>query len=175
MTTKRIVFRRSDGIVEIVVPGLRYMAKLMAEGKTEDEAVETIRDHAFSKLSERGLGPPLDAEIVEASQIPETKSGDRQFRDALEKPGLGLPSVNMIKARTIQAGRISNAHAAEIARLKIEERKERLDNNTTQADAHAATIIALEALDLNVLATQVANAANVAALKAIWPAQVPRP
>ncbi len=81
----------------------------------------------------------------------------------------------MPKARDIHADRMGVAHAAEIARLKIEERRERLKGNTSQADAHAATVTALEALNLNALATQIANAPNPTALSAIWPANVPRP
>ena len=77
-------------------------------------------------------------------------------------------------AREIHAGRIARAQVAEIARLKVEERKERLKGKTTQADAHAATIIALEALDLNVLATQISAAPNPTALNSIWPVGVPR-
>ncbi len=79
----------------------------------------------------------------------------------------------MPKARNIHAERMGAAQAAEIARLKVEERKERLKSNTAKADAHAATITALEALDLNVLATQIAAAPNPTALSAIWPADVP--
>jgi len=174
MTTKRIVYRRSDGIVEIVSPGLSRMAALMAEGKTEDEAIAIVQANAFSKLSDRGFGPPEDFEILEAAAIPETQPGNREFRDALEKPGMGPPVVNMPKARDIHGGRIASSQANEIARLKVEERKERLKGSTTQADQHAADIIALEALDLSTLATRIQAAAMPQALTAIWPVKVPR-
>ena len=173
MTTKRIVFRRSDGVVEIVNPNQFRMAELMAEGKTEDQALVVIQTNAFSKLSERGFGPAEDAEIMEAADIPQTQ-GSREFRNALEKPGMGVPVVNMTKAREIHADKIAVAQANEIARLKVEERKERLKANTVKADQHAADLIALEALDLNPLAIQIANAATPQALSAIWPAKVTR-
>ena len=113
-----------------------------------------------------------------AADIPEivadtTLLADRNFRVAWRRSG-SVVSVDMSLARDIHAGRIATAQVAEIARLKVEERKERLKGNTAQADAHAATVTALEALDLNVLAAQIANAPNPTALSAIWPANVPR-
>lgn len=174
MTTKRIVYRRSDGVVEVVVPGLQRMNQLTGFGLSEDEALDIVRTNALAGFAEQGFGLAQDVEIMEEALISQTRVGDRDFRNALEKPGLGPPTVNMPKAREIHADRIALTQATEIARLKIEERKERLKGNTAQADSHAATITALEALDLNVLATQIANAPNLTALSAIWPANVPR-
>ena len=95
------------------------------------------------------------------------------FKDGWRDDGVNI-TIDMPTARETHADHIAIAQAAEIARLKVEERKERLKSNTAQADDHAATVIALEALDLNVLATQIAAAPNTTALDAIWPAQVPR-
>ncbi len=162
MTTKRIVYSHPGGGVAVVCPAPNYIAQLMAEGKTEDEAIADVQ----------AKDVPFDAtniEVIEIALLP-----NREFRDAWEKMGIGTPVVNMPTAREIHAERIAIAQAAEIARLKVEERKERLKSNTTQADNHAATITALEALDLNVLATQIAAAANPTALSAIWPVLIPR-
>ena len=102
MTTKRIVFRRSDGVVEVVNPSTRRMAELMAEGKTEDQALAVIQANAESHMADRGLGPMEDAEVMEASQIPYYPKENRLFRNALEKLGMGAPTVNMPKARAIK-------------------------------------------------------------------------
>ncbi len=157
MTTKRIVYKRPDGGVSVVCPA----PNARNSGESETDFVARISAKVV----------PIDAaniEVMEASTLP-----GREFRNAWEKPGAGI-AVSMPKARDIHAEHMGRAHAAEISRLKVEERSERLKGNTTQADAHAATVTALEALDLNVLATQIAAVPNPAALSAIWPAQVPR-
>ena len=103
MTTKRIVFRRSDGVVEVVNPSTRRMAELVEdEGKTEDEALAVIQANAESHMADRGFGPMEDAEVMEATQIPYHPKENRMFRNALEKPGLGPPIVSMPKARVIK-------------------------------------------------------------------------
>lgn len=117
--------------------------------------------------------PTHQSQVTTTREIAETDIPNDFFQGAWRDDGLTL-STDMAKARDIHADRIAVAQAAEIARLKVEERKERLKSNTTKADDHAATIIALEALNLNVLATQIAVAPNPTALKAIWPAQVPK-
>lgn len=163
MTTKRIVYERPDGGVSIVCPAPRRIAELMASGMTEDEAVAVIQ----------AKDVPADAanvEVMDRTQIP----ASREFRNAWEKPGAGAPTIGMPKAREIHAQRIAVALTGEIARLKMEERNERLKGKTVQADQHAADAVALVALDVNVLATQVAGAPNPAALSAIWPELVPK-
>lgn len=163
MTTKRIVYSRPDGGISVVCPAPGRIAELMAEGMTEDAAIVAIQAKSV----------PADAiniEVMERALIPVS----REFRNAWQKPGLGAPVINMVKAREIHAERIAVAQAAEIARLKIEERKERLKGNTAQADAHAATVTTLEALNLNALASQIAVTPTPEALKAVWPAKVPR-
>lgn len=107
----------------------------------------------------------IDVTVVDSATLP------KSFRNAWRQSG-GVVNIDMPLAREIHAGRMGTAHAAEIALLKVAERKERLKSNTTKADAHAATIVALEALDLNVLATRIAAAPNPAALSAIWPVDV---
>ena len=164
MTTKRIVYSRPDGGVSVVCPAPAYIAQLMAGGATEDEAITAVQ----------AKDVPPDATNIEVMELASLPS-NREFRNAWEKPGAGVPTVAMSKARDIHAERMAHVQVAEIARLKVEERKERLNDNTAQADAHAATVIALEALDLNVLATQIAAAPNPTALAAVWPVLVPRP
>lgn len=95
------------------------------------------------------------------------------FKDAWRDDGINI-TINMPTAREIHAEHLANAQAAEIARLNVEERRERLKANIAQANQHAADQTALEALDLNVLATQIQTAPNPTALAAVWPAKVPR-
>ena len=197
MTTKRIVYSRPDGGVSVVCPAPRarlpgetddeFIARIRTENaplpeETEDEFIARIRaentplpaeteDEFVARI--RAKDVPSDAANIEVMEFASLPSS-REFRNAWEKPGFGAPTVNMPKARGIHAERIAVAQAAALARLKVEERKERLSSNTAKADEHAATITALEALDLNVLATQIANAPNPTALSAIWPANVPR-
>ncbi len=88
------------------------------------------------------------------------------FKDAWRDTGAEI-EIDMPTARLAHAERIAHAQTTEIARLKVAERASRLTGNTTQAEAQAATVVALEALDLNVLATRIAKAPNPTALKAI--------
>ncbi len=135
-------------------------------GETFEERDDAAAQHIIDNLM------PADALNIQVLDDPAFPT-DKTFRDAWEVSGATI-SVNMPKAREIHAERIAVAQAAEIARLKVEERKERLKGNTSQGDTHVADIVALEALDLNVLATQIANAPNPAALKAVWTALIPR-
>ena len=155
---KKILFTRPDGGASIVHPAPD--ARLDTE--TEDEFVARI---AISDVP----ADALNVQIIEQSEVPT----DRAYRNAWRQSA-GVISVDMPAAREIHAGRIAIAQVAEIARLKIEERKERLKGNTSLADSHAATVTALEALDLNTLATQIAAVPNPTALLAIWPADVPQ-
>ncbi len=150
----RIIFTRSNG--EITVRNL--LPGAMAQDFTN--AIQ----HAID--SGKAVDTPV---VVDQTDIP----ADRIFRNAWRRSG-GTVLVDMPLARDIHAGRIATAQVAEIARLKVEERKERLKGNMVKANAHAATVTALEALDLNVLAMQIANAPNPIALSAIWPANIPR-
>lgn len=132
MTTKRIVYRRSDGVVEVVNPAPQRMAELMAEGKTEDEALAVIQANAERHLPDRGFGPMEDPEVMEASQIPYHPKENRIFRDALEKPGMGPPIVNMSKAREIKTIILSVEHDKHMAAIREEiEKAEDLGQNTT--------------------------------------------
>ena len=153
----RIIYTRPDSGVSVVVPTAEFLSRFntLAEGMA---AVQT-----------QSVPPAaIDVRIIDDTTLP-----TRTFRNAWRQSGV-IVSVDMPLAREIHAGRIAQAQVAEIARLKVEERKERLKGNTAQADAHAATATALEALDLNVLATQIGAAPNPTALSAIWPANVPR-
>ena len=118
--------------------------------------------------------PADQAQVTSAREIDRADlPNNPEFKDAWEDDGQKI-AVNMPIAREIHANHIARALIAEIARLKVKEREERINGNTAQADTHASTITALEALNLNVLAMQIANASNPTALSAIWPANMPR-
>lgn len=174
MTTKRVIYRRSDGIVEVVVPGLQRMSELMTAGNSEDEAIAIIQSGALAGLAERGFGPAEDVEVMDEAQIPQTRVGDRAFRNALEKPGLGPPIVNITKAREIHAERVASALLFESRRLEDQEATARIAGRTADADKAASDAIAIGAVSLANLATQIAAAPNPTALSAIWPVNVPR-
>ena len=153
----RIVYTRPDGGMSVVNPAPEFLAKFttLLEGMAAIQAKSVPSD-------------ATDAQLIDSADV----LPDRTFRDAWRQSG-GLLAVDMSLAREIHAERIAAAQAAEIARLKVEERKERLKGNTAQANDHAATATALEALDLNALATRITNAPNVAVLKAVWPTRLP--
>ena len=157
---KRGVIVRNDGGISLL------------PWKTDADAAET-----FSRWQESARPEWLPATLESTEQTISDDEfgfhGSQAADNALEWDGAKIV-VNMPAARSVHAGRVAVAQAAEIARLKVEERAERLKSNTAKANAHAATITALEALDLNVLATQIGAAPNATALSAIWPVNVPR-
>lgn len=108
-------------------------------------------------------------------RIADVSIPDRTFRnawtDALAGPQI---DVDLMKARAIHVERIVGAQASEIARLQVSERRERLLGNAAKGAAHAANRAALEALDLNTLATRIQAAPNPTALASVWPALIPR-
>jgi hypothetical protein len=125
---------------------------------------------------DRQVGITAIREITE-DDVPDLNHPTRKwvvFKQAWVDKGSGPIDIDMPKARDIHAERIAVAQVAEIAYLKVEERKERLKGNTAQADDHAVVLTALEALDLNVLAIQIAAAPNPTALNTIWPVNIPR-
>ena len=155
---KRIVYTQPNGRVSLVNPAPEYVASF----ETEDEAMADL-------LIRDVPNDAVDAQIIDQTDVPT----NREFRNAW-KQSAGVFSVDMPQAREIHIEHILLAQNKEITRLKVEERRERLKNNTAKASDHAATIIALEALDFNVLATQITNADNPTALSAVWPALIPR-
>ena len=159
---KIAVFSFPSGRTGVLHASPRKMAELIAGGLTEEAAMQFLVDKDVQ-------ADATDVAIVDETSLPST----REFRNAWETVS-GAIEVNMPKARDIHGERMAVAHANEIAVLKVEERKERLKGNTAKADAHAATGTALEALDLNVLATRIGNANNPTALSAIWPSDVPK-
>jgi len=148
-----IVFTRADGNLTV---------RNLPLGATDQDFARAIQ-HAIDS------GKAADMPIRGNETI---RPVDHTFRNAWMITD-GSISTDMSKAREIHADHIVNAQTIQMARLKVEERKERLRGNIAQADQHAADTTALEALDLNVLATRIANAATPQALKAIWPAKVP--
>ena len=155
---KIIICTMPNGWMHITSPNPRFLASFASE----QEGLAAIMS---SDIPAECVNP----EIIDNSILP--SSGE--FRAAWRRTPSGV-EIDMIKARVIIARYLALAHAAEIARLKVAEPEERLNGNTAQADQHAADLVALEALDLNVLATQIAAAPNPTALRAIWPANVPR-
>ena len=142
MTTKRIVYSRPGGAVEVCGPAPEYVAALMTRGMTEDQAVAATQ----------AKDVPADAsniEIIEVAALP----ADRTFRNAWVKPPIGPPIVDMPKAREIQRQRIEAAREATMRRLLL---REALGDNVT---ARKAQIAAVDA------AAIVAAAQNETALK----------
>ena len=154
----RIVFTRPGGKVTVAALTDEFIGKFPSEAAA-------ITDFVATRL------PPGASKI---KTINENALPNRDFRDAWKQDGAGGVVIDMPLARDIHIDRMAVAHENEIARIKVEERKERLRSNATQADNHAATRTALEALDLSALATRMANAGSTQALSAIWPNDVPR-
>jgi len=162
---KIIMYETADGRLHIRGKRTAHFVNRFS-GETFEEQDDAAAQHIIDNLM------PADAINIVAADDP-TFPSSKVFRNAWRKAG-AVVSVDMPVAREIHAERIAAAQIAEIALLKVEERKERLKGNTAQADAHAATVTVLDALDLNVLATRIANAANPMTLTAIWPANVPK-
>ena len=107
---------------------------------------------------------------ISESDIP----SDTTFKDAWEDDGAAI-TTNLDKARDIHADRVAVAQGREITRLTKEERRLRARGKATDANKAAGDRTVVEGADLDALATQIGNATNLTALKAIWPALVPRP
>ncbi|KKL75151.1 hypothetical protein LCGC14_2057750 [marine sediment metagenome] len=160
MTTKRIIYTRSDGSVSVVGPAPEFVANF--DG-TEAEAIAFIQAKDVP-------ADAVDVEIVEQATIPT----DRWFRDAWTRPvGGGSINIDMPRAREIQAERIQVARQRAIRYFQDEEDMARLTGRAPKADQHAADRASLEAMNLTAVATRVAGAANPTALKAIWPVKLP--
>lgn len=157
---KAIIYSRPDGGVGIVNTSATHMAKQVALGLTEDQVIADVQAKDVP-------GNATNVEVVEQSDIPgfDATKGilhHHEYRDALEKTGVGPPVISMPKARTIHSGRIDRAKRA-LARDLIE--RETIGENVA---AEKATLAAV-----NVQA-QINSAATPNALKAIWPASLPR-
>lgn len=160
MTTKRIVYSRGTGTVSFNTPSPNYIAGLMAEDRTEDEAIALVQ----------AKDVPADAtniEVMEVALLP-----NREFRNAWEKPGAGAPIVSMPKARLIHAGRISAAKGRAISVLQTRADEATLEGRAADATQAANDKTAVEGLDLTTIAAQIAGAANPTALSAIWPTEL---
>ncbi|MFQ5741992.1 MAG: hypothetical protein ACE5HV_00205 [Acidobacteriota bacterium] len=169
---KAIVYRWPDGGVSIVHPSQSYLATLMARGMTEAEALAAVQAKVV----------PSDAtgvEIVEDSDIPgfDSVTGTlhhHEFRDALEKPSVGPPIVNMAKARKIHVRVIEDVKGREVSRLASEEARARSAGRTVDADKAASDRAVVEAIDLGAVNNQITNAATPEELSAVWPAELRR-
>ena len=134
MITKRIVFTRADGGVSIVIPAHEHIDKVFGGDVDAMLAVEMANPKVV----------PLDAtnvKVMEVGLIP----ADDTFRDAWTQASDAI-TVDLAKAREIQAARISHAVDLEIARLKSSEQKARLAGRTVAADADAFVRADLEVL-----------------------------
>ncbi len=160
MTTKRIVYSRPDGGVSVVSPAPRYIAELVTEGMTEDEAIAIVQ----------AKDVPLNAaniEVMEQTLIP-----SREFRDAWEKLALGPPTINMPKARAIQAGKIAVAKTKAVVVLQRRTDQATAEGRTADAITAADDKTAIEGLNLTTIAIQISGASNPTALSAIWPVEL---
>ena len=155
---KIIVMARPDGTMFTRTP----VEPHDTDAETEEEYLARL-----ASVNKKGATRVAD---MDHAELP---ADHARFKAARRWNGTDV-EIDMPKAREIHAEHIATAQAAEIARLKVEERKERLKGNTAKANDHAATIIALEALNLNALATQITAVPNPTALKAIWPALLPK-
>lgn len=160
MTTKRIVYTRPDGGVSVVTPDPNYIAGLMAQGMTEEEAVADVRARDVPVGS-------TNVEVMEAASLP-----GREFRNAWEKLGAGPPTVNMPKAKKIHAGKITRTKEQAVTALQTRADKATLEGRTADAAKAANDKAAVEGLNLTTTAAQIAGAANPTALSAIWPVEL---
>ncbi len=160
---KVIVFTRPGGAISVVNMAPQHIQDVF-DGD-EDSAIAAERAKPSVVPSDA-----TDVTVIDEGQIPT----DRWFRNAWMQSGSTV-SVDLLKARKIQASHIAHALGLEIAKLKLSEQQARLEGKPNNATADKATRTALEVLDVDTLATQIANVGNANALKAIWPAQVPKP
>lgn len=152
MTTKRILYTRVDGGVDVLAPTASELARLMFNDMTESQAIDLIK----AKDVPSGAA---NVEVVEAATLPTDKS----FRNAWVRPGFGPPAVDMPKARIIQQGRIEAARKDKMRDLLL---REALGENVTALKAQVNAVNA---------AALVAGAANEAALKAVIPSVLAAP
>ena len=155
---KVIAYQRPGGGVSIVNPAPRRIAELIAAGATEDEAVAVVQAKSV----------PIDATniaVMDRALIP----ASREFRAAWEKPGVGAPTINMPKARTIQARKINAARAKAVTVLQRRADEATLEGRTADVTKAANDKAAIEGLNLATIAAQIAGAPNPMALSAVWP------
>lgn len=144
--SKRIVYTRPDGGVSVVQPS--------PNGRRESETEQEWLDRIVAK------DVPADAtdvRIVDEADVP----ADRTFRNAWKRDGNGI-GCDMAKAREIHMGRIRFARDKELSRLDIEQLK--------------GVNVAARKQELRDLPQtfDLSSAATPDALKALWPADLPK-
>lgn len=154
---KIIIFERPDGSVWTRTP-----VEPMNSNENEKEYLDRLA--SVNTRSSTHVGD------IDHSELPKDHE---YFKKARRWDGAQV-TIDIAKARDIHAERIAAAQLSATADLQLTERKERLKGNTVQTAKLAAMIVDLEALDLDVLATQIAAAPNPAALNAVWPIQIPK-
>lgn len=113
---------------------------------------------------ERCTPVKLAPEILPLDEVPH----DRWFRGAWRRSEKGGPIfIDMVAAREIQAGAILAALDAWNAAARREERRARLLRRRTNGPA-------LIEIEVDVFARRIEAAATPAALKAVWPEDLPR-
>ena len=119
--------------------------------------------------------PDEAAEVTSTREISESDiPSDTTFKDAWQDDGTSI-TVDMPKARAIHAVRIAQARNNKSAQLGLKEAELRLRGKATEADKAAGDRAVVDGADLGALGTQIAAAPNPTALKAVWPARVPKP
>ncbi len=102
---RRIIYSRPGGEVSIVTPMSEWIARLMAKGMTEDEAIASIQAKDVPSDA-------VDVVVIEDTAVP----FDRWFRNAWRQVG-GIVSIDVTTARGLQMAHILKAIGKEIARL----------------------------------------------------------
>lgn len=155
---KVIVYSRPDGGVSIVNPTPNFLKQF----QTVEQALVAIQ----------AKDVPSDAtniEVMEQTLIP-----SREFRNAWQKPSRGPPVIDMPKAREIHCKRLAAALLVAPRSLETLETEARIAGRAFDADKAASDAVAIHAIRLSDLATQIAAASNATALMAVWPEVLPR-
>ncbi len=150
-----LLIERSDGGVTI----------LNTESGTDAAAEVAKWEESWALFSGGGFAVST-TEILD-KDIPT----DRWFRDAWVQTG-GVISVDIPKARIIQAKRINAARTDAVTVLQRRADEATLEGRAADAIRAANDKVAVEGLNLATIATQIAGAANPTALLAIWPAEL---
>jgi hypothetical protein len=164
----KIVYTRPDGGVSVVHPAPQWLAKVLDDTDGDPQFPNEAAAMAFLLTKDVPPGS-TDVNVVTDGAIPT----DRTFRGAWEQTA-GSITVDMPKARAVHAVSMAQAKVAESARLELAEEELILLSKTGEAAQAAADKAAVDGLNLATLATQMAAAPNPTALKAIWPAELPR-
>ena len=144
---KVIIYTQADGAVAVCRPAPKFLALFASE----DEGLSAV-------IAKSVPADAADVEIVDEGTVPD----DRTFRGAWVQAG-GAIGCDMEKARAIHMNRIRAVRDKELARLDIEQ----LKGNDVAAEKQRLRDTP-QTFDLS-------TAETPEALKALWPAELPRP